>query len=110
MFECKKIFPIEMIPYEPVRVEWGIPYFSKLRSDLQDPSEMEDVEYYGLPDLWGILNYHVIDCKDISCPLSLEFEDEKLLMEEGRNIHRYVRYMRFSKRVALTGLVRVHDS
>lgn len=56
---------------------------------------MEDVDLYGLPDLWGILNYHVIDCKEISCPFALEFEDEQFLMENGRNIHRYVRYMRF---------------
>ncbi len=83
MFEYVKLYPIDSIPYQPVRVE-EVPYY-----------RMEDVDLYGLPDLWGILNYHVIDCADISCPQRLEHRDEVQLALEGRNIHRYSRYMRF---------------
>ena len=73
-----------MLPYEPIRIQYGIPEY-----------RLEDIELFGLPDHWGVLNYLVIDCKEISCPLSMEWKDEMHLLQDGVFIHRYDRCQRF---------------
>lgn len=97
-----RIFDIVDIPYHPVYYEYGVPYYKQ-----------EDVEHYGLPDLWGVLNYQVIECREINQPYVMEFEDEVQLAREGVNRHRYVRYMRFKYTIdRLCGYSRVvipHD-
>lgn len=47
------------------------------------------------PAAQGILNYFVIECADIACPLTLEYHEEVRLKTEGVTRHRYIRYMRF---------------
>ncbi len=71
-----------MIPYEPVRIEFDIPYYSSL-----------DLETYGPPDLFGIWRYMVIEAPETSHPYTLDFQLE--CDRRGRPIHRYNRDDRF---------------
>lgn len=72
------------MPYRLVGVDHGVPVFS-----------LFDIEIFGLPDLWGIEEYLVIDSPEISCPMVMDHKEEIIRKCTIRPIHRYSKDQRF---------------
>lgn len=80
-------------PYQPVRLDdSGIPVY-----------ESWQLEMYGLPDVWGIWKYMVVETRETSWPLVVDYSFGQQCSQ--RPVHRYVRCERFHTTVIhLTGL------
>jgi hypothetical protein len=72
------------MPYRLVDVDHGVPVFS-----------LRDINLFGLPDLWGVEEYLVLDDPTESCPFVLDYDGEQERRGSLRPIHRYSQYARF---------------
>tara|TARA_R110002126_G_scaffold78877_1_gene196178 strand:- start:112 stop:753 length:642 start_codon:yes stop_codon:yes gene_type:complete len=68
-----------MVPYDPIRVEFGIPTYSS-----------SDIEMFGLPDHYGVWQYMVVETRETSWPLVHEWTPP-----ENVKKHKYDRIERF---------------
>lgn len=75
---------LQDIPYEPIKWEYGVPYYDLLMIDL-----------YGPPHHYGIETYHVLDNKESSCPAMMDYKEEQDRRGCLRPIHRYSALKRF---------------
>lgn len=72
------------MPYSLVSVDHGVPVFS-----------LRDINLYGLPDLYGVEEYLVLDDPTESCPFVLDYKGEMDRRGALRPIHRYSQDKRF---------------
>ncbi len=72
------------MPYSIVSVDHGVPAFS-----------IRDINLYGLPDLYGIEEYLVLDDPTESCPFVTDYKMEQDRRGALRPIHRYSQCKRF---------------
>lgn len=73
-----------MIPYAPLKVEHGVAYY-----------DVRDVQWYGEPYVFGVEHYQVLDHKDVSQPMVLDYKHEQERRGSVRPIHRYSALKRF---------------
>lgn len=72
------------MPYSVIGLDHGVPVFS-----------LRDINLYGLPDLFGVNEYMVLDDPTESCPFVLDYDGEHDRRGALRAIHRYDRFKRF---------------
>lgn len=72
------------MPYSLIAVDHGVPVFS-----------LRDINLYGLPDLFGVNEYIVLDDPTESCPFVLDFQAAWDRRGALRPIHRYSQEKRF---------------
>lgn len=71
-------------PTQPIRMDGNVPVYTSDQIDL-----------YGLPDLWGIHEYEVIESRESSHPMVTDYQMEQERRGSLRPIHHYNRVERF---------------
>ena len=85
-------------PIQPLRIDNGVPVYSS-----------EQISLYGLPDLWGIHEYEVVESRETSHPMVTDYQMEQERRGALRPIHHYNRVERFEsilyQLIAVRGVV-----
>lgn len=71
-------------PYKPLRYEYDVPVYS-----------CQDIDDYGVPDIYGVWDYLAVSSREYESPLTLEWKDEVQFFAETKKIHHYCRLQRF---------------
>lgn len=71
-------------PIQPFRIDNGVPIYSS-----------DQLALYGIPDLWGIHEYEVVESRESSHPMVTDYQMEQDRRGALRPIHHYNRVERF---------------
>lgn len=71
-------------PIQPIRIDGDLPIYTS-----------DQIALYGLPDLWGVHTYEVIESRETSHPMVTDYQMEQERRGALRPIHHYNRVERF---------------